>query len=72
MPLNSRFIKIPEITRDSVQDLSDQDVGQAVTRRLINSIDHEIEYRRELRDFRHNSEEEIVALNNEIKYLIKL
>lgn len=70
--VKSNLIKIPEIKRDSVQDLSDKYVGQAITQHLVRSIDGEIEHRRRLLEHGYLPDEEINAIGNEIKYLIKL
>lgn len=70
--VKSNLIKIPEITRDSVQDLSDKYVGRAITQSLVQSIDGEIEHRRRLLEYGYLPDEEIDAIDNEIKYLIKL
>lgn len=72
IPLNSSYIKIPEITRESVQELSDKYVGSAITRSLVQSIDCDIEHRRRLLEHGYLSDEEVSKINNEIKYLIKL
>lgn len=72
IPLNSSYIKIPEITRESVQELSDKYVGSAITRSLVQSIDCDIEHRRRLLEYGYYSDEEVSKINNEIKYLIKL
>ena len=72
MLLNSNYIVIPEITRDSVQDLSDNYVGRAITQSLVQSIDCDIEHRRRLLEHGYLSDEEVSEINNEIKYLIKL
>lgn len=70
--LNANIIKIPEITRESVQELSDKYVGSAITRSLVQSIDCDIEHRRRLLEHGYLSDEEVSKINNEIKYLIKL
>ena len=75
IPLNSSYIKIPEITRESVQELSDRYVGSAITRSLVQSIDYDIEHRRRLLECGRGgylSDEEVSEINNEIQYLIKL
>lgn len=66
------FIKLPEITRDSVQGLSNKYVGRAITQSLVQSIDGEIEHRRRLLEHGYLPIEEIDAIENEIKYLNKL
>ena len=66
------FIKLPEITRDSVQDLSNKYVGRAITQSLVQSIDGEIEHRRRLLEPGYLPIEEIDVIENEIKYLNKL
>ena len=70
--LNANIVKIPEITRESVQELSDKYVGSAITRSLVQSIDYDIEHRRRLLEYGYHSDEEVSKINNEIKYLIKL
>lgn len=70
--LNANLIKIPEITRESAQELSDKYVGSAITRSLVDSIDCDIEHRRRLLECGYLSDEEVSKINNEIKYLIKL
>ena len=70
--IHSEFIKLPEITRDSVQGLSDKYVGRAITQSLVQSIDGEIEHRRRLLEHGYLPIEEIYAIENEIKYLNKL
>ena len=70
--LNANIIKIPEITRETVQELSNKYVGSAITRSLVQSIDDDIEHRRRLLEYGYLSDEEVSKINNEIKYLIKL
>lgn len=70
--IQSNLIKIPEIKRDSVQDLSDKYVGRGITQHLVQSIDDEIVHRRRLLEYGYLPDEEIDAIDNEIKYLIKL
>lgn len=70
--LNANIIKIPEITRESVQGLSDKYVGSAITRSLVQSINCDIEHRQRLLEYGYLSDEEVSEINNEIKYLIEL
>lgn len=70
--LNSNLVKIPEISRESVQELSDKYVGSAITRSLVQSIDCDIEHRQRLLECGYCSDEEASEINNEIKYLINL
>lgn len=72
IPLNANIVKIPTITRESVQELSDKYVGSAITRGLEQSINDEIEYRRRLLECGYLSDEEVSEINNEIEYLIEL
>ena len=70
--MNANFIKIPAITRESVQELSDKYVGSAITRSLVESIDCDIQQRQRLLEYGYLSDEEVSKINNEIKYLTKL